>query len=354
MPILELRDIHKSYGKNEVLKGINLSVERGEVISVLGPSGCGKSTLLNIIAGILSPDQGEVILNGTVVSSRHKNVPIEKRHLNMVFQDFALWPHMTAQENILYGLECTHTAKEEKEKKLNEMVSLLHLEGLMDHYPPEMSGGQQQRVAIARSLINNPQILLLDEPLCNLDVQLRIEMRTEMALLFHQLHTTVFHVTHDPSEAFAMADTIIVMNHGVIDQAAKPQECYTRPSTANVAGLLGAGNIIQAAAGAYPDTVTVEGQTVHVCSMLQKGAEERPVELRFRPQDGVYSRDRVADSIPLQIILPVFEGDAYRVRGRTQSGCEVTFLSKEKLQENETGWLHVDPAKLYAYEKNPS
>ncbi len=354
MPILELKDIHKSYGKKEVLHGISLSVEKGEVISVLGPSGCGKSTLLNIIAGILSPDAGEVILNGTVVSSKKKNVPIEKRHLNMVFQDFALWPHMTARDNILYGLDCMHAGKEEKEKKLNEMVSLLHLEGLMDHYPPEMSGGQQQRVAIARSLINNPQILLLDEPLCNLDVQLRIEMRTEMALLFHQLHTTVFHVTHDPSEAFAMADRIVVMNHGVIDQVAKPQECYSRPATANVAGLLGAGNSFGGLATEDKSIVTVGDDQISVCSLLKEGNCGRKVELRFRPQDGVYSHVKTDNSIPLQVILPVFEGDSYRVRGKLADGTEVTFLSKEHLAEDEKGWLHIDPAKLYAYEKDPA
>ena len=230
--ILKLDQIHKSYGKKEVLKGVSLDVQKGEIISVLGPSGCGKSTLLNIIAGILPINSGHVLLNGVEVTSPNKIVPIEKRDLNMVFQDFALWPHMTARENILYGLKLRKATRQEQEENLQKMVDLLHLNGLMDQYPAELSGGQQRRVAIARALIMSPSIILLDEPLCNLDVQLRIEMRTEMAQIFRELKTTVFHVTHDPSEAFAMADQIVVMNDGKIDQIATPEACYRRPATA--------------------------------------------------------------------------------------------------------------------------
>ena len=244
---MELKDVKKNYGKKEILKGINLTVQEGEIISVLGPSGCGKSTLLNIIAGILPLNEGQVFVRGKEMSSPHKVVPIEQRDMNMVFQDFALWPHMKARDNIIYGLKVRKTDKAQMQEKLHEVETLLHLEGLLDQYPAELSGGQQQRVAIARALITNPSIILLDEPLCNLDVQLRIEMRTEMAQLFRQLKTTVFHVTHDPSEAFAMADRIIVMNKGVIDQIATPAECYESPRTITVAGLLGAGNCVHGA-----------------------------------------------------------------------------------------------------------
>lgn len=228
--ILELKDVKKNYGKKEILKGINLAVQEGEIISVLGPSGCGKSTLLNIIAGILPLNAGQVFVRGREMSSPHRVVPIEQRDMNMVFQDFALWPHMKARDNIIYGLKVRKTDKAQMQEKLHEVETLLHLEGLLDQYPAELSGGQQQRVAIARTLITNPSIILLDEPLCNLDVQLRIEMRTEMAQLFRQLKTTVFHVTHDPSEAFAMADRIIVMNQGVIDQIATRRNVTKAPA----------------------------------------------------------------------------------------------------------------------------
>ena len=160
--------------------------------------------------------------------------------MNMVFQDFALWPHMTAYDNIAYGLKRSKTGKEEIEERVQELLKLLHLEGLEKRYPAELSGGQQQRVAIARALITKPDILLMDEPLCNLDVQLRVEMRTEMAFLFRKLGTTVFHVTHDPSEAFAMADRIVIMNRGNIDQIDSPKNCYRNPGTESGAALLGA------------------------------------------------------------------------------------------------------------------
>ena len=283
--ILKLNQIHKSYGGKEVLKGVSLDVQKGEIISVLGPSGCGKSTLLNIIAGILPINEGQVLLNGVEVTSPGKMTPIEKRDLNMVFQDFALWPHMTARENILYGLKLRKTSKQEQEEKLQKMVDLLHLNGLMEQYPAELSGGQQQRVAIARALIMSPSIVLLDEPLCNLDVQLRIEMRTEMAQIFKELKTTVFHVTHDPSEAFAMADRIVVMDNGKIDQIATPEACYQRPSTAVVAGLLGVGNHISGSAvktdGDYAD-VRISGALVKALNFAADGGS---LSLYFRAED---------------------------------------------------------------------
>ena len=237
--ILELQNVVKNYGRTPVLGGVSMEVKEGEIISVLGPSGCGKSTLLRIIAGILPLDQGLVRIRGREVSDKRRTLPPEKRGINMVFQDFALWPHMKVEDNITYGLKVGKVDPAECRKRVEEIAGLLHLDGLMSRYPAELSGGQQQRVAIARALVTKPSILLLDEPLCNLDVQLRIEMRTEMAYLFHKLKTTVFHVTHDPSEAFAMADRIIIMNRGRIDQADKPRTCYLRPGTALVAGLLG-------------------------------------------------------------------------------------------------------------------
>lgn len=229
--ILELQNVVKNYGRTPVLGGVSMVVKEGEIISVLGPSGCGKSTLLRIIAGILPLDQGLVRIRGREVSDKRRTLPPEKRGINMVFQDFALWPHMKVEDNITYGLKVGKVDPAECRKRVEEIAGLLHLDGLMSRYPAELSGGQQQRVAIARALVTKPSILLLDEPLCNLDVQLRIEMRTEMAYLFHKLKTTVFHVTHDPSEAFAMADRIIIMNRGRIDQADKPRTCYLRPGT---------------------------------------------------------------------------------------------------------------------------
>ena len=356
--ILEIKDVRKKYGKKEVLKGIDLSVKEGEIISVLGPSGCGKSTLLNIIAGILPLDGGAVWIHGNEVSGEKGMVPTEKRNINMVFQDFALWPHMSARDNILYGLKIKKTNKEEMEERLKEVVSLLHLEGLIDQYPSELSGGQQQRVAIARALITKPAIILLDEPLCNLDVQLRIEMRTEMAQLFHSLKTTVFHVTHDPSEAFAMADRIIVMNRGLIDQNDVPSVCYMHPKTAMVAGLLGAGNTLKkgqmVTCGESIGVVSIGDTELAGQYFKQRVREHDPdhcgVELRFRPEECNWMENKEENSIPVRVIMSTFEGGTYRVKVQTKDMEEFCVLHTEFLPVGKHGYVCIPKERLYIYE----
>lgn len=380
---MELNDVKKNYGKKEILKGINLTVQEGEIISVLGPSGCGKSTLLNIIAGILPLNAGQVFVRGKEMSSPHRVVPIEQRDMNMVFQDFALWPHMKARDNIIYGLKVRKMDKAQMQEKLHEVETLLHLEGLLDQYPAELSGGQQQRVAIARALITNPSIILLDEPLCNLDVQLRIEMRTEMAQLFRQLKTTVFHVTHDPSEAFAMADRIIVMNKGVIDQIATPAECYESPLTITVAGLLGAGNCVHGAVMEGPEEVeSLEAENAKsddaevgsaeqaadgsdrenhaivsmqnrklVCKSFQNVKKGQKMLLKFRPEECIFVEKECKNAIPVRVVMSSFEGGQYRVKVETDGGDTFCLLHPTFLKEQQTGYAQILPERLYAYEE---
>ena len=349
--ILKLENVHKWYGKKEVLKGIDLEVQKGEIISVLGPSGCGKSTLLNIIAGILPIEEGSVSLNNLVVTDKKRLMPIEKRNLNMVFQDYALWPHMTAEQNILYGLKLRKADKETCNKKLEELANLLHLNGLMQQYPSELSGGQQQRVAIARALIMDPSIILLDEPLCNLDVQLRIEMRTEMAEIFHTLHTTVFHVTHDPSEAFAMADRIVVLNGGKIDQIGTPVECYESPASEVVAGLLGAGNTIDATViSSERNKAIVEVANRHI-SVKWDNSELKNAKLRFRPEEVKFVENEEEECVPCSIVLPTFEGGCYRIAAEIE-GTEVTFVSDHKIEKGTKGFLKFREDKIYGYGSN--
>ena len=370
--ILEIENIKKKYGKTQVLNGISLKVEEGEIISVLGPSGCGKSTLLRIIAGILPLDEGVVRIRGQEVSGAHHSLPPEKRGINMVFQDFALWPHMKVEDNITYGLKIQKIAKEECRRRADEMVGLLHLDGLLNRYPAELSGGQQQRVAIARALVTKPSIVLLDEPLCNLDIQLRIEMRTEMSYLFHKLKTTVFHVTHDPSEAFAMADRIIIMNRGKIDQADSPRGCYERPGTALVAGLLGAGNDLRQA-------VLIEGEPSASCRVkigesqacglyfghsAEGGAETgenqagknqagKAVQIRFRPEDGHWlGKQPKGNCFRAKAVMSTFEGGCFRVKMETEQGEEFCILHSDPISENAEGYVQIESEKLYVYESS--
>ncbi len=370
--ILEIENIKKKYGKTQVLNGISLKVEEGEIISVLGPSGCGKSTLLRIIAGILPLDEGVVRIRGQEVSGAHHSLPPEKRGINMVFQDFALWPHMKVEDNITYGLKIQKIAKEECRRRVDEMVGLLHLDGLLNRYPAELSGGQQQRVAIARALVTKPSIVLLDEPLCNLDIQLRIEMRTEMSYLFHKLKTTVFHVTHDPSEAFAMADRIIIMNRGKIDQADSPRGCYERPGTALVAGLLGAGNDLRQA-------VLIEGEPSASCrvkigesqacglyfghsaegsaetgeNQAGKNQAGKAVQIRFRPEDGHWlGKQPKGNCFRAKAVMSTFEGGCFRVKMETEQGEEFCILHSDPISENAEGYVQIESEKLYVYESS--
>ncbi|HIX24179.1 MAG TPA: ABC transporter ATP-binding protein [Candidatus Lachnoclostridium avicola] len=370
--ILEIENIKKKYGKTQVLNGISLKVEEGEIISVLGPSGCGKSTLLRIIAGILPLDEGVVRIRGQEVSGAHHSLPPEKRGINMVFQDFALWPHMKVEDNITYGLKIQKIAKEECRRRVDEMVGLLHLDGLLNRYPAELSGGQQQRVAIARALVTKPSIVLLDEPLCNLDIQLRIEMRTEMSYLFHKLKTTVFHVTHDPSEAFAMADRIIIMNRGKIDQADSPRGCYERPGTALVAGLLGAGNDLRQAAlieGEPSASCRVKIGESQACGLYfghsaEGGAETgenqagksqagKAVQIRFRPEDGHWlGKQPKGNCFRAKAVMSTFEGGCFRVKMETEQGEEFCILHSDPISENAEGYVQIESEKLYVYESS--
>ena len=357
--ILEIDNVKKKYGKTQVLNGISLKVEEGEIISVLGPSGCGKSTLLRIIAGILPLDEGVVRIRGQEVSGPHHNLPAEKRGINMVFQDFALWPHMKVEDNITYGLKIQKVDKEESRRRVEEIAGLLHLDGLLGRYPAELSGGQQQRVAIARALVTKPSIVLLDEPLCNLDVQLRIEMRTEMSYLFHKLKTTVFHVTHDPSEAFAMADRIIVMNGGKIDQADEPKNCYLRPKTALVAGLLGAGNDLknvklleggQSGCRIQVGQEQLEGMFFPSEDQAAKATDRNLAELRFRPEDGHWLGEKAeGNCFKARSVLSTFEGGCYRVKMETGNGQEFCILHQNPIPEQTEGYVQVDKEKLYVY-----
>ncbi len=352
--ILEIRDVVKTYGRTPVLDGISLDVKEGEIISVLGPSGCGKSTLLRIIAGILPLDRGLVRIRGREVSDRHHTVPPEKRGINMVFQDFALWPHMKVEDNITYGLKVGRVDPAECGKRVEEITGLLHLDGLMSRYPAELSGGQQQRVAIARALVTKPSIILLDEPLCNLDVQLRIEMRTEMSYLFHKLKTTVFHVTHDPSEAFAMADRIIIMNGGRIDQADEPRNCYLRPKTVLVAGLLGAGNRLRKAEltgepAGRSCRVKIGGKPVEGIYFPGEGGGDMACQVRFRPEDCRWSSEAGGNCFRVTVMMSTFEGGCYRIKTRTGDGDELCFLHSGPIAEHETGYIEVEREKLYVY-----
>jgi len=263
MPHLELIGLTKRYPGVTSVDAIDLAVEHGEFICLLGPSGCGKTTTLRMIAGFLEPDAGEIRVDGKRFSAPGSVIPPERRSMGMIFQSYAVWPHMTVVDNVAYGLKMQRMPPAERRARSEAILRATRLHELSDRYPAELSGGQQQRVALARALAPNPGILLLDEPLSNLDANLRGDMRLEIRRLHDEFHNTSIYVTHDQVEAMTMSDRIVVMNAGRIEQIGTPQDVYDRPNSKFVARFIGGSNVIEAT-HLSDNRVQVAGHTLDV------------------------------------------------------------------------------------------
>ncbi|WDV46301.1 ABC transporter ATP-binding protein [Clostridiaceae bacterium M8S5] len=240
MSLIELKNISVAYGKNVVLKNLNLNVEKGELISLLGPSGCGKTTTLRLIAGFNTATEGQFIFS----NKDYTKIPVHKRNFGFVFQSYALFPHMTVSENVAFGLKLRKVNNNEIDKRVKEILDIVDLQDFARRYPKELSGGQRQRVALARALVIKPDLLLLDEPLSNLDAKLRVKMRVGIRKIQQEFNITTVYVTHDQEECFSISDKVAVMNKGVIEQLDKPQNIYVNPRTQFVANFVGFENFV--------------------------------------------------------------------------------------------------------------
>jgi iron(III) transport system ATP-binding protein len=238
---ISVENLTKRFGPLAAVSEVSLSIEEGEMFTLLGPSGCGKTTLLRLIAGFYAPDQGEIRFDDRVVN----DVPPHERGIGMVFQNYALWPHMTVNENVSYGLKLRKIAPAEITRRVQEALEKVKLTSLGDRYPGQLSGGQQQRVALARALVLNPQILLLDEPLSNLDAKIRVQVRAEIRKLQKELGITTIYVTHDQEEALTLSDRIAVFNQGKVHQVGPPKALYERPANRFVADFIGINNLVE-------------------------------------------------------------------------------------------------------------
>ncbi len=302
MSAVELVEIEKAFGATAVVRRLSLEVKEHELLALLGPSGCGKTTTLRMIAGLERPDRGVIRLSGTAVDEGKTFVQPEKRGLGMVFQSYAVWPHKSVFENVAYPLQLR--GERDLEPKAMEALGWVRLGSLAQRRPHELSGGQLQRVALARALVGRPKVLLLDEPLSNLDVALREELRGEIASLRAKLGTTMVLVTHDQAEALALADRVAVMNKGVIEQLAPPDEIYREPKTPFVAGFVGGANVIE---GEVRDgQFIVEGVTFE----LPEPATSGPTSLVVRTEDVVLG----ANGPPLQLQARLFMGSVTEYR----------------------------------------
>ncbi|MCY6369289.1 ABC transporter ATP-binding protein [Clostridium ganghwense] len=269
--LVELKNINKVFAGNKVIDDVNLKMKKGDFVTFLGPSGCGKTTLLRTVAGFYEPDFGEVIINGKNV----ENLPPYKRNTPMVFQEYALFPYMTVFDNVAYGLNIQKENKAVIKERVEKVLELMQLSNLKDRYPNQMSGGQQQRVAIARALVMNPDVLLLDEPLSNLDAKLREQVRVELRLIQKKLGLTMIYVTHDQQEALAMSDMIVVINKGLIHQCGSPTDIYFRPKTKFVADFIGTTNFVE---GSVKDRTGSEVQVDYEGSILNVISDE-PIKI---------------------------------------------------------------------------
>ncbi len=276
--MIELIDISKSYDGETVLDEFNLKIKENEFITLLGPSGCGKTTTLRILGGFTTPDTGKVLFQGEDIT----NLAANKRQINTVFQKYALFPHMNIAENIAFGLKISGKSQEYIHDKIKYALKLVNLSGYEKRSVDSLSGGQQQRIAIARAIVNEPRVLLLDEPLGALDLKLRQEMQYELIRLKNELGITFLYVTHDQEEALTMSDKVVVMNQGYIQQMGTPEEIYNEPENAFVADFIGDSNII--------DGVMMEDRLVKICGCLFPCIDEgfgrkKPVDVVIRPED---------------------------------------------------------------------
>lgn len=304
--VLQLKNINKYFGKNHVIKNVNLNFEKGHFITFLGPSGCGKTTLLRMIAGFYEPDEGEILLNGKNI----EKVPPYDRNTAMVFQEYALFPHMNVFDNVSYGLRVKKKSKDEIEKRVKQALALMQLEGMEKRFPNQMSGGQQQRVAVARALVMNPEVLLLDEPLSNLDAKLRENVRVELRQIQQKMGLSTIYVTHDQSEALSMSDAIVVLKDGIVHQVGTPQEIYFEPKTAFVADFIGTTNLISLK-GQSGNQVAYGGTVFTSSNPVKEGSE---YVASVRPESAGLSKNPVENQVNLKahITNTMFLGEKVR------------------------------------------
>ena len=349
MASVALRGLTKRFGDQTVLDNISLEIASGQLVCLLGPSGCGKTTALRLVAGFIEPTAGEIALGERVVSSPARTLPPEQRNVSMVFQSYALWPHMTVAQNVAYGLELRKLARADIARKVAAILTTTRLAPLAERYPAELSGGQQQRVSLARALIVEPDTLLLDEPLSNLDANLREEMRFEVRRLHDAYRYTTIYVTHDQSEAMTTADLIAVMNAGRIEQLGTPQEVYEQPRSEFTARFLGGSNIIRGKA-LDATRMAFAGTTIDCVGEPMMSGANVAVSVRQHEVGIAAEPPSSGNAVQGTVVRNVFLGNArdyiVEVAGGTQ--LRITAPPERNLAPGASVWLVLPPERCRA------
>ncbi|AQZ54009.1 ABC transporter ATP-binding protein [Martelella mediterranea] len=348
MAQLALRDIRKSYGSVDVIHGVSLEVEEGELVVFVGPSGCGKSTLLRMIAGLEDITGGELTIGG----ERMNDVEPADRGVAMVFQSYALYPHMTVADNMSFGLRMTRHPKAEIEEKVRHAADILQLTPLLERKPSQLSGGQRQRVAIGRAIVRNPEVFLFDEPLSNLDAELRVQTRVEIAKLHAALGNTMIYVTHDQTEAMTLADRIVVLRGGRVEQIGAPVSLYHDPDNLFVAGFIGSPrmNFLKAVANG-DGTVSVAGGNVRLPDLQHPPAAGQEVTFGIRPE---HLDAESGNELPITVDVSEELGATTYVYGTVEGGEPVIAerRNREAPRHGETITLRFDPAHARLFDRD--
>lgn len=326
MSFVDLRNICVSYdGKTNILEGLNLEIKEGELVSLLGPSGCGKTTTLRVIAGYIDTKSGDLLVD----NQNYTKIPVHKRNFGIVFQSYALFPHMTVRDNVAFGLKMRKMDKETIRKKVDEMLEICGLTEFAERLPKQMSGGQRQRVALARALVIEPKLLLLDEPLSNLDAKLRLQMRVEIKRLQKRLGITTIFVTHDQEECFSISDRVAVMNKGVIEQYDTPERIYAHPDTEFVARFIGFENFIDV-------TKNSDGlwQSDDITFTVDEESDKTSAKITIRPDD-IEIVETISDNcIKGTVQVRTFLGKSYQYEVSTNAGTLFVNGSENHIYEN--------------------
>ena len=341
--LVKLENVSKSFGNVEVIKNVSLDIYEGEFLTLLGPSGCGKTTILRMISGLDDVTSGKVYIDGKDMT----NVDATKREVNTIFQNLALFPKMTTKENIGFGLKMKKVDKETIDKKVAEVIKLVKLDGFEDRYPSELSGGQQQRVAIARSIIMNPKVLLLDESLCSLDLKLKKNMQIELKRLQKKLGITFIYVTHAQDEALSMSDRIAIINKGIIEQLDTPSNIYKNPKTLFVADFIGEANIVNAKVlevGTNEIKVSLLQDHILNIKTNDKFEKNQDIKLVIRPENVKVSKSEIINGVEGTIIDTTYSGDSTKllvdVPGKTD--IKVSINDDTKFTDNDKVYIKFD------------
>jgi multiple sugar transport system ATP-binding protein len=344
MATVEIRNVRKAFGSVEVLHGVSVDIEDAEFVVLVGPSGCGKSTLLRMLAGLENITSGEIVIGGRVVNT----VPPKDRDIAMVFQNYALYPHMTVAQNMAFSMKLAKAPKEVMDREVLRAARILGLEQLLHRYPRQLSGGQRQRVAMGRAFVRNPQVFLFDEPLSNLDAKLRVQMRAEIKELHQRLQVTTVYVTHDQIEAMTMADKIVVMNGGNIEQAGPPLELYDRPANLFVAGFIGSPAMNMLPGRVEGGVFRSADGTAWPLPLNGKPVSEREAVYGFRPEHLRLDPDGIRATV--QVVEPT--GSETQVLMRLgESAMTGAFRERVSARPGEALPISPDPALVHLFDQ---